>query len=131
MLLALYDNRLHHKNIYFVFGIDLSCSGFCGINKTMKRRGSDNFFSCEKCSFTASFASQLCRNNKTEKHIRNSSLVNLKGTSHSSSYEHDEDAENVENTGNDHVDDGAIHQVRLFTSTKHRIYWKICWKLLI
>ena len=81
MLLAFNENRLHHKNIYFVFGIDLSRSGFRGINKTMKRRGSDNFFSCEICSFTASFASQLCRHNKTEIHIRNSSLVNLKGTS--------------------------------------------------
>ena len=83
MLLAFYENRLHHKNIYVVFGIDLSRSGFRGINKTMKRRGSDNFFSCEKCNFTASFASQLCRHNKTEKHIhvRNSLLVNLKGTS--------------------------------------------------
>lgn len=129
MLLAFYENQLHHRNIYFVFGIDLSRSGFRGIIKTMKRRGSDTFFSCEICSFTASFASQLCRHNKTEKHIRNSSLVNLESTSHSTSYEHDEDAENVENTGNDHADDGAIHQVRLFTSTKHRIYSKICWKL--
>ena len=129
MLLAFYENQLHHRNIYFVFGIDLSRSGSEVLSKQWSDEEVTPFSAVKYAVLPQVLQASYVATTKQKNIYVIARLLNLESTSHSTSYEHDEDAENVENTGNDHADDGAIHQVRLFTSTKHIIYSKICWKL--